>query len=375
MLISLTAWNDFHIEILVQAPSESAGSLIRLIRSLERADYLGTVPSLTVELPVHTDPQLLYFLQRMSWPPHTSSKVTLRRRLPSGDLSDAEESARFVENFYPMDPNATHLLVLAPQTELAPSFYHYLKYLTLNYKHSARTTKLTPELFGISLELPSSTLAGAKPFSPPEKALEGEGELPMFLWQAPNSNAALYFGDKWTELYSFLSRRLTVGGAKSSEEKVSKQYPAVLEYMLELMRAQNSFLAYPAFPLRGNSPLATIHSELRYVSEDSASNNLGKREEAAASDHIDEFVDRLESTEKPPSSAPNLMPLLDQFAWRLPDLEDLPTVSYSGDASSAVDLAQQAQEYRERFRASHGHCHDDSREDETSPDSLFCIGN
>jgi hypothetical protein len=33
--------------------------------------------------------------------------------------------------------------------------------------------------------------------------VEGKGQfLPSFLWQAPNSNAALYFGDAWEDWLS-----------------------------------------------------------------------------------------------------------------------------------------------------------------------------
>ncbi|KAI9045218.1 26S proteasome regulatory complex [Aspergillus affinis] len=46
---ALRAWNQMQIEILIQAPSESSASVIRLLRSLEEADYLGSTP--TQDLP------------------------------------------------------------------------------------------------------------------------------------------------------------------------------------------------------------------------------------------------------------------------------------------------------------------------------------
>lgn len=118
-LIVLTAWNDLNIEILLHAPSESSGSLIRLIKSLESVDYLGLPPMLTIELPPRTDPQLLHFLETMQWP---SGKITLRRRVRQENMSPAESAIRTVESSYPRNLNTSHLLVLSPQVDLAPSF-------------------------------------------------------------------------------------------------------------------------------------------------------------------------------------------------------------------------------------------------------------
>ncbi|KAA8652517.1 uncharacterized protein ATNIH1004_001421 [Aspergillus tanneri] len=282
-LSSLEAWNDIHIEVLLQVPPKSSGSVIRLIRSLEEADYLGSIPSLSIELPRQVDPQLLRFLQEIKWPPQSSSKVTLRRYIQPHPMNSAEASLKTIEAFYPRDPNMSHVLMLAPQTELSPSFYHYLKYTILRYKYSKFTEREPLRLFGISLELPSTFPNNEEPFTPPHSdtsiVAHNEEPLPLFLWQAPNSNATLYFGDKWVELHSFLSNRLAVQEAvplPSPQEKTfSRRYPAVMEYILELMRTKGYYLLYPGF-LGRESALATVHSELYQLSEEFSQDDPSK---------------------------------------------------------------------------------------------------
>lgn len=269
---SLQAWNDFHIEILIQAPPESSGSLIRLIHSLKDADYLGSIPGLTIELPHDVDPQLLQYLRTMKWPPHMSSKVTLRRRVRAGAMDAAEASLRTAEAFYPQDPNTTHVLMLSPQTELSASFYHYLKYIALKYKYPATAEKTASNLLGVSLELPSSLPTKSELFNP--DAIDtshipylGDGEtISVSLRQVPNSNAALYFGDKWVELHSFLSDRLADEESTSHKKIISEKYPAVMESLLELMRARGYYLLYP--DAKGTRSLATVHDDLVQVPEE-----------------------------------------------------------------------------------------------------------
>ncbi|GIC89305.1 uncharacterized protein Aud_005718 [Aspergillus udagawae] len=375
---ALKAWNDVHVEILIQAPSESSGSLIRLIRSLEAADYLGSTPSLTIELPPRVDPQLLHFLQKLKWPPQTSSTVTLRRRIQPHYLTPVEASLRIVEAFYPRNPNVTHVLLLAPETELAPSFYHFLKYTTLKYKHSAQTKRTASKLLGISLELPSSRPTDNEPFTPPKVKKElqksqqlGREELPVFLWQAPNSHAALYFGDGWADLHSFLTDRLALHqptSEKSTDEKsISKRYPAVMEYLLELIRARGYYLLYPAFPDRGTFTLATVHSELSRPPEEFLHDD-----QADSTTTLGSSINQL-SVEKPLDQTSTLMPLLERFSLALPDLSSLPLLSYRGEEISELMYSQDTEEYAKKFAISYGGCRESDLTDGSTLTRLFCL--
>ncbi|KAL4761822.1 armadillo-type protein [Aspergillus foveolatus] len=303
---ALQKWDDINVEFLIYTAPESAGSVIRLIKSLARADFLGFSPGLTIELPSHVDPELLRFLEKMKWPSGMSSKITIRRRIQSHQMSSHEASLRAVEAFYPRDPTLSHVLVLSPSVELAPSFFHYLIYNMLYYKYLARAKVLPAKLMGISLELPSSRLTNIDPFKQPDikdthsSSNSAPGALPMFLWQAPNSNAVLYFGDKWLELHSFLGHRLA---SKTDETFIPVFYPAFMKYLLELIRAK--------------VPEETFN-------------------EAAAAPNS-EALRASTSTERPLSKASTLMPLLGTFTQGLPDITLLPILSSDSRSNMAKE--------------------------------------
>ncbi|KAL6238631.1 hypothetical protein BDW75DRAFT_227860 [Aspergillus navahoensis] len=352
---ALQKWNDVHIEFLIHAAPESAGSIIRLIKSLAQADFLGFSPGLTIELPSHVNPELLRFLKQMKWFSGMSSKITVRRRIQSHQMNPSEASLRAVEAFYPKDPTLSHVLVLSPNVELAPSFFHYLMYNILYYKYSARSTMLPARLMGISLELPLSRLTNIEPFKQPNikdiqsSSNNAPGALPMFLWQAPNSNAALYFGDKWLELHSFLGYRLaSVADAETQatmdEKFIPKIHPAFMEYLLELIRARGYYLLYPAFYNNGQFSLATFHSELFQLPDEFF--------EDATAAPFSEALRASTSPERPLSKASTLMPLLDTFTLKLPDITFLPILSYRGDIISDSSLNQEMEQYQRQFRPS-----------------------
>lgn len=128
---SIRAWDKNSIEILVQAIPGTSGGLVRLLRSLSSADFsASTIPHLTIELPSDVDPPTKEFLENFRWPPSrfpnpTGAKyMTLRHRVTRKRLTEEESSARFLESFWPADPKQSHVLVLSPQVELAPNFFH-----------------------------------------------------------------------------------------------------------------------------------------------------------------------------------------------------------------------------------------------------------
>ncbi|KAJ5869842.1 hypothetical protein N7455_004783 [Penicillium solitum] len=381
---ALRSWNRVQIEMVVHAPSESSGSLIRLMQSLDAADYLGSAPSLTIELPQRVDSQLLRFLQHLGGLTQLSGRITIRRRIQPHDMDTVESSLRTVESFYPRDPGVTHLLLLSPQTELAPSFYHYLKFAVLNYKQSSRAKHLFPNMIGISLELPSSKpTADGDSFTPPPITAEGKEQfLPSFLWQAPNSNAALYFGDAWAEFHSFMAKRLSTpqSAAAPQTKLISEKYPAFMEHMLEMIRAKGCYLLYPSFPGIKSSSIATVHNELYQPPEEFEDNNPAtpsKESTQVIHDPIQPVTGGvstgLGSIEKPLSRASTIMPLLEQFSSGLPDLDALPLLSYDGEELAAAVYTKQTEEYAKQFRTHYGGCIKDGKIDEPLTDPLFCI--
>ncbi|KAL2829937.1 armadillo-type protein [Aspergillus cavernicola] len=348
---ALQTWNDIHVEILIYASPNSAGSLMRLIRSLEHADFLGLSSSLTIELPSRVDSELLRFLKEMTWPPDTTSKLTIRRRLQLHEMSPSEASLHAVEAFYPKDPTMSHVLLLSPDMELVPSFYHYLMYTILKYRHSTRSDTLPSNLMGISLEPPSFHLTTESTKRPDIDRTQFSNRntpdtLPLFLSQAPNSNAALYFGDKWAELHAFLARRLTTeAGAVTlqAEKIISKRYPAFMEFLLELIRARGYYLLYPAFSDRRFS-LANFHDELFQTPEEFSEDN--------SEPPPSEALTKPTSLQNPLSGDATLMSLLDTFSLELPDISHLPVLSYRGEEMSETVFSQGTEEYVKDFRPS-----------------------
>src|SRR4051812_9022869 len=96
------AWNYINIEIIVQVAPGESGSLIRLLKSLENADYFSSLtPGVTIELPPSIDIPTLQFLEGYTWPPtrpggQGSGRLRLQRRYRH-DATAEESSMRFLE--------------------------------------------------------------------------------------------------------------------------------------------------------------------------------------------------------------------------------------------------------------------------------------
>lgn len=379
--------------MLIQAPSGSSGSLVRLLKSIESADYLGTRrPHLTIELPAEIDSATWRYLENFVWPPadlsgasHTS-QVSLRHRIPRRTLTEYEASARLVESFYPLRTKDSHVLLLSPQIELSPLYYHYLIYHLLEYKYSAhgKDHKNYPLLMGISLELPTHFLNDSEALVPPlmEEPLSNRkrdtpGEPTPFLWQAPNSNAALYFGDKWMEFHSFLSARLSKPPTNRSK-LISKAHPSWLEFLLELMRARRYSLLYPTFST-DNEAIATVHDELYQVPEEYP------REPSPAASAPELNPDEplylvYERKDRPPPntehslSSSTLLSILPD-SGDLPDIPDLPLLAFDGSTLTQNQANDDAWTFTEAYRRDIGGCEDDAEISKREPNSaldLFC---
>lgn len=350
---------------------------MRLLKSIENADYFGIRrPHLTIELPTDIDPPTWRYLENLVWPPlygsgtPHASQVTLRHRVKRRTSTEHEASARLVESFYPVRTGNSHVLLLSPQVELSPLFYHYVIYHLLEYKYSAYAASNTPfpNLVGFSLELPSYHLNGSEPLEPPllertpfrgrEKKLPGERT--HFLWQAPNANAALYFGDKWMEFHSFLSARLTK--PPTSRRKVfSEKHPSWLEFLLELIRARGYSMLYPNFPGEGDV-IAAVHDELYQVPEEYSKASADTASPVPELDPSEPIT--AEHTKKPRSPPPNaehnllesnLLSLLPNNG-DLPAVGQLPLISYNGIEISSKVSHEAATSFAETYRREIGTC-------------------
>ncbi|KAI9732374.1 MAG: hypothetical protein M1834_001582 [Cirrosporium novae-zelandiae] len=389
---SLHAWHEPDIELLIHAPVESSGSLIRLLKSIQQADYFGSAyPRITIELPQHVDNPTREFLENMAWPPETSDQpysklITLRHCIHQATASPTEASIRFVEGFYPTSPIKSHVVVLSPQAELSPTYFHYIKYHLLEYAYSTSRTFNLQSLIGISLELPSTQLNEKTPFTTPAP-LEGSDEATSFLWQAPNSNAALYFGDKWAEFHSFLSNRLEAQRTHlpldqrpaQRRKQVSERYPAWMEFLLELIRIRGFALLYPR---EDGNALVTIHNELYQVPEEFSAVKAAdsKATEPLVSDPNEPFSVDASPYSPTLHTEPALLGApLSSFIpsdKQLPELDSLPLLAYDGKAINATYAKQLSYDVRIAFRKEIGGCVN-TKDKVAKPlraNDLFCLG-
>ncbi|KAF2432644.1 hypothetical protein EJ08DRAFT_648077 [Tothia fuscella] len=411
---SLAAWHMTNVDVLVHSPVDASGSLIRLLKSLSAADYSGlTPPRITIELAPEVDVMTRDFVESFAWPPKSAlqpihtSQLNVRHRIPGQKLSTEEASVRFLESFYPATPN-NHVLLLAPNAQLSPMYYQYLKYHLLQYKYSTVGNAFSDSFLGISLELPALHLNATSPFTPPDIKSMDEDYLsrtkpvnkhtsPPFLWQAPNSNAALYFGEKWIELHSFLQHRLTkfhsAPNSAPRKKTISESSPAWTEYCLEYMRARGYSMLYPASS-PDTEPLVTVHKELYHPPEE-----FTKKNSPADSDR-DELS---EAPPVPPNNEPFLVsknpfsvPPVEEhtkgrsahsqplhailpFAGEDPDTGSIPHLTWDGALISPLLENDVAEAYAETFRQEVGGCEADAKGRKRkiswgSARDLFCYG-
>lgn len=338
-------------------------------------------PRLTIELPHNVDESTRRYLEHFKWPttlgPVSGSQLILHHRIPQLGLNPEENSIRALEAFWPSDPTTSHLLVLSPQIELSPLYFHYLKYTMLEYKYSANNTAQRGNLLGISLDLPSTFLNESTSFSPP--LIKGTVATPFF-WQAPNSHASLYFGERWVELHDFIARilqyqnRLPISTALN-EKLVSKSHPSWLEHILKLARARGYWTLYPNFD--GPDSLTTLHTELYNPPEE----YLGEPKT-----HVQPFDPEANLTADPAEhrsqvetnlASKSLLTIL-PFDGDLPKVRDMPLLSWDGEAIDPMEIGQRAVKYSMLFRHEIGGCNilaaEKPRVDLTAGD-LFCLDN
>ncbi|KAI1337395.1 hypothetical protein F5Y15DRAFT_417862 [Xylariaceae sp. FL0016] len=373
---ALRMWDKIHIDILIHATPGASGSLIRLLRSLNKADYTSSsVPHLTIDLPHDIDPPTKRFLETFSWPPPHAHNPTnarllsLRHRIPHQRMTEDESSVRFLESFWPAQPEFSHILVLSPQVELSPHYYHYLKYSLLEYRYSTVSTfqHWDRRLFGISLEQPLTLLNDEKPWTPPlllESSDPESGNREMstpFLWQAPSSNAVLFLGEKWMELHDFVSRsmeakeRFETLPAFVDERHVSMKYPAWLEHALRLCRVRAYWLLYPGEDASRN--LASVHHELSHFPEEYAQEEGSKPllHSDATEAEVDRVRQKLRSGSEIQLSPTSLLESLSNDG-NLKSFGDLPIVTWDGITTEVDELKFQAADYTAQFKRIVGGC-------------------
>lgn len=396
---SLKRWHDPVVDILIQVPPYSS-SVLQLLKSIKDADYSGLrPPHLTIELPAELDRSVEEYITKFKWPPSINehslgSGLTVRRRIANHGFNQKESAIRFLELFYPASYTNSHVLVLSSQTHVARQYFHFVKYALLEYKYSAFGTHDSGDLMGVSLELPTKLLDNQAQLKLPStsemhtgryKKLYPEAKSAPFLWQAPNSHATLFFGDKWAEFHSFLSNRVVKhqdSVKRTSRTKlVSETLPAWSEYMLEFMRARGYSLLYPAtMPIE----FVTIHKELYRTPEEFSPSLAGINGEAQVIEKNEAFQRAGTQPGVPKGTEAKAMtdaqPLHQvlPFDGDLPEIPHLPLLLYNGQQIDAANVSTIAQAYAEQFRKEVGGCETikgkHRKKVEGQAGDLFCFG-
>lgn len=410
---SLASWHHPSVDILVHAPPASSGSLLRLLDSIKQADYAGLAPPrLTIELPADIEPFARDYIRNMEWPPKSTdptqrqNNLKLHHRISTAAATSETGALRFLESFYPTDPGISHVLVLSAQVELSPLYYHYLMYHILEHRHSS--FQASDSLFGIALPTPSTYLSGSDAFKLPTMAdmtgkkytipandMDLEQTVP-FLWQAPNADATLVFGDKWAELHDYLKNRFRASHNPTAirhpitkrAKAVAETQPGWMEYMLELMSARGWVTLFPA--KREAGTWATVHQDLYQVPEEFKSSSHKEEDETPVentgptSEAEEPFLRAESSAMEPPHEDRNLMqqthPLhsLLPFDGDLPELRHLPHLTTSGQIVEPNTLEGQSDPYKVELRTDVGGCSAAQATIERSvqsgkADDLFCF--
>lgn len=349
---SLRYWKKLQIDIIIRVQPESAGSLIRLLRGLQSADYGElSLPRIVLDLPPRTDPHILEHIQGFVWPPGSptaESKLIIRHRVDDNVLSHGAASVQAVESFYPIDPDSSHLLVLSPSVELARNFYQLLVYLVLEYRYSQPAAGLADNLMGVSL---LNTLQ------------ESDRNDPVVLSQSLHGEAALFFGDKWAEMHQYLSLRLMADPQLSSvvepDRLTDKQEATWVKLATEMMRAQGYVMLYPRASDNG-SALAVLHTELQQPPEEQPDQepaptevlDLGTEKGALTAKVIEsEFALGARAL-----SRASLLTLLNSDQSRVAPLHHIPLISHQGKPIDTRTLQAQAIAYARQLAVNVGGC-------------------
>jgi hypothetical protein len=374
---SLKHWHSPTVDILIQVPPESS-NVLRLLKSIKDADYSGLKPPrIILELPAKLDESVERQIGNFKWPPHThhaleNTGLIVRRRIVSHRATQEDAAIRFLELFYPTSTTNSHVMLLSPQAQLSPLYYHFITYTLLEYRFSKFGKQDGSDLFGVSLELPAVLLDGKTKLTPPTledmytsryKQLFPNTPTSPFLWQAPNSHATLLFGDKWAELHSFLRNRVVKHqeSHKSASRKklVSETLPAWTEYMLEFMRARAYTILYPA---KTTESLVTIHNELYHAPEEYSAKSHDDKDSVPKTAADEPFL-RGEVPSRPPTNpesrtVPSSKPLhlALPFDGDLPEIPHFPHLLYNGTLIFKANVSQTALEYANTFREEVGGC-------------------
>jgi hypothetical protein len=230
-----------------------------------------------------------------------------------------------------------------------------LKYTLLHHRYSnaAMIQDWNSKMMGISFASPTTLLDGTQPLTPPPPSEDLTALGNHFLWQAPNSDAIIFPADKWAELHAFVTNILEMEYTSGStpallaRKDVSKKYPAWLEHVLQLSRLRGYFTVYPGQDTA--NAIMGIHNDAPFVPDEYQGDE--EAEHDASGDTIEDQATAVFDA----TSHIDILSTLPQ-SGNLPNIHNLPVLTWDGKTSSVEDLEADADEYVVRFRRDVGQC-------------------
>ncbi|KAE8700829.1 hypothetical protein F3Y22_tig00110556pilonHSYRG00827 [Hibiscus syriacus] len=249
---ALQNWNRMRISINIITQNR-APSLMRLLKSLSDAYYIGDEIPISFNIDSKVDEATIKLVDSFQWP---HGPKTLRRRIIQGGLIRAVS-----ESWYPTSDDDYGLL-LEDDIEVSPYYYLWIKYALLAYHYDPQVS--FPELSSISLYTPR--LVEVVKERPRWNATEFFKQIhpnTPYLHQLPCSWGAVFFPKHWREFYVYMNMRFTED-AKANPVQIPKSrtngwQASWKKFLIDMMYLRGYVSLYPNFP--NQASFSTNHME------------------------------------------------------------------------------------------------------------------
>jgi len=311
---TLEKWNLIDINLILIANTRP-NAFSRLIRSLDRAHYLGDSVKLTVNIERTADKITKVLVENLVW---KYGDKTVRHRIKQAGVMTA-----VVESWYPSNANE-YAIFLEENIEVSPYFYIWAKFSILKYRYKQDQDE-NKMMFGVSLYSPSSTelqLEGRQPFAPNEM-MDPTLYAPNspYLLQIPCSWGAVYFPEHWQEFHDYITTRLLDQNGKNLQDiqvpgsQSNNWEQSWKRYLIELIYLRGYAMLYPNF--ENYTSFSTIHLEYNTLLDN------------------EENVDKLQVPLMIKNTIVNELP-----DGELPDWQQLPVFDAFAKPSSMIEMRE-----------------------------------
>ncbi|KAK0603953.1 hypothetical protein LWI29_010536 [Acer saccharum] len=249
---ALPNWNRMRLSISIITQNR-VQSLMRLLKSLSDAYYLGDEIPISFNMDSKVDEETIRLVNSFEWP---HGPKTLRRRIIQGGLIRAVS-----ESWYPASDDDYGLL-LEDDIEVSPYYYLWVKYALLSYKYDPQIS--LPELSSISLYTPKIVeVVKERPKWNATEFFKHIHSNTPYLHQLPCSWGAVFFPKQWREFYVYMNMRFTEN-AKANPVQIPKSrtngwQASWKKFLIDMMYLRGYVSLYPNFP--NQASFSTNHME------------------------------------------------------------------------------------------------------------------